>query len=222
MNTAALLGLGWGAAAATGARTLLIRRAAGWRARRLAASTAVPAADRRRARPVFAFPLPAAVRSVGRRLHDRNRARARMRAIERALPMTVDLLALGVSAGLTPFLAVDAAAHTAPPVIAEILRVALGRVGAGMRFSAALDAMVIDAPTLRPVANALLASERLGAPVAPALQQVALEARAAARRRAEVHARRVPIRLLFPLVFLVLPAFALLTVVPAVLSGFAR
>jgi hypothetical protein len=32
----------------------------------------------------------------------------------------------------------------------------------------------------------------------------------------------VPVRLLFPLVFLVLPAFGLLTVVPALLSGLAR
>jgi hypothetical protein len=29
----------------------------------------------------------------------------------------------------------------------------------------------------------------------------------------------VPVRLLFPLIFLVLPAFGLLTVVPAVLAG---
>ena len=33
-------------------------------------------------------------------------------------------------------------------------------------------------------------------------------------------ARTVPVRLCFPLVFCVLPAFALLTVVPAVFSGF--
>jgi len=33
-------------------------------------------------------------------------------------------------------------------------------------------------------------------------------------------ARTVPVRLLFPLVFLVLPAFGLLTVVPALLTSF--
>ncbi len=41
------------------------------------------------------------------------------------------------------------------------------------------------------------------------------------RRRAEARARTVPVRLLFPLVFCVLPAFVLLTVVPVLLDGIA-
>jgi tight adherence protein C len=77
-------------------------------------------------------------------------------------------------------------------------------------------------PELRGLADALLASDRLGAPVGPALARLATEERAALRRRAEAHARRVPVRMLFPLVFLVLPAFGLLTLAPALLSGFAR
>ena len=39
---------------------------------------------------------------------------------------------------------------------------------------------------------------------------------------AEAHARRIPVRLLFPLVFLVLPAFVLLTVVPGLAAGLGR
>jgi hypothetical protein len=46
------------------------------------------------------------------------------------------------------------------------------------------------------------------------------EGRAALRRGAEERARSLSVRLLFPLVFLVLPAFALLVVVPTVISGF--
>jgi len=42
------------------------------------------------------------------------------------------------------------------------------------------------------------------------------------RRAAEAHARRIPVRLLFPLVFLVLPAFVLLTVVPGLAAGLGR
>jgi len=69
------------------------------------------------------------------------------------------------------------------------------------------------------VAEVLALSERSGAPTAELLERLADEARADLRRRAEAHARRVPVRLLFPLVFLVLPAFGLLTVVPALLAG---
>ena len=69
---------------------------------------------------------------------------------------------------------------------------------------------------LRGLADALLATERLGAPVLDSLQRLAVSARADVRRRAEARARTVPVRLLFPLVFLVLPAFGILTVVPTV------
>ena len=93
-------------------------------------------------------------------------------------------------------------------------------LGAG--FSEALGEVASAAPRLRPLTDALLASDRLGAPVAPILSRLAAEERGALRRRAEAHARRVPVRLLFPLVFLVLPAFVLLTVVPGLAAGLGR
>jgi tight adherence protein C len=65
----------------------------------------------------------------------------------------------------------------------------------------------------------LLAAERLGTPVGPALARLAADGRARARRAALERARTLPVRLLFPLVFLVLPAFLLLTVGPVVLAG---
>ena len=93
-------------------------------------------------------------------------------------------------------------------------------LGAGLE--AALHDATRAAPAIAPLADALLASDRLGAPVGPVLSRLAVEERTALRRRAEAHARRVPVRLLFPLVFLVLPAFVLLTVVPGLASGLSR
>ena len=86
----------------------------------------------------------------------------------------------------------------------------------------ALTAELPVTPRLQPLTDALLASDRLGAPVGDALARLAVEERAGLRRRAEAEARTVPVRLLFPLVFLVLPAFGLLTVVPTLVSSFGR
>ena len=47
---------------------------------------------------------------------------------------------------------------------------------------------------------------------------MAEDLRADRRARAEEAARRAPVKMLFPLVFLVLPAFLLLTVGPVVLA----
>ena len=143
-------------------------------------------------------------------------------ALERELPIALDLLGVAIGAGCTPYLAVEVASRWAPPVVAASFASVLGACALGASFDAALDDAARSAPPLRPLVDALLASDRLGAPVGPALARLSSEERAALRRRAETHARRVPVRLLFPLVFLVLPAFVLLTVVPGLAAGLSR
>jgi hypothetical protein len=143
-------------------------------------------------------------------------------AFERELPIALDLLGVAVGAGCTPYLAVEVASRWASPVVAVSFASVLGACALGASFDAALDDAAHAAPCLRPLVDALHASDRLGAPIGPALARLATEERAALRRRAETHARRVPVRLLFPLVFLVLPAFVLLTVVPGLAAGLSR
>jgi pilus assembly protein TadC len=149
----------------------------------------------------------------------RRRARRVDDAVARELPVTVDLLAVAIGAGSTPFLAVDGVSQWAPPVLAARLAGVRRSCALGRAFDAALDDLAREVPRLRPLSDALLASDRFGAPVGDALARLAAEQRTFLRRRAEARARTVPVRLLFPLVFLVLPAFALLTVVPAVFAG---
>ena len=72
----------------------------------------------------------------------------------------------------------------------------------------------VELALVLPLVAALLASERYGAPLLDGLARLAAELRSDRRRRAEEAARRVPVKLLFPLVFCTLPAFALLTVAP--------
>ena len=69
---------------------------------------------------------------------------------------------------------------------------------------------------VRPLVAALVASERYGAPLAAGLERLADEVRRDRRRKAEEAARRIPVKLLFPLVGCTLPAFALLTVAPLI------
>ncbi len=101
----------------------------------------------------------------------------------------LDLLGVAVGVGCTPYQAVGVAARWAPPGVGASLAAVVRACGLGASFDAALDRAVADAPPLRPVADALLASDRLGVPVAPALGRLAAEERAALKRRAEAHAR---------------------------------
>jgi Flp pilus assembly protein TadB len=150
----------------------------------------------------------------------RRRRRRRDAVIARELPVVVDLVGVAVAAGCTPYLAIEHAARYGPERVALVLRDVLQACALGQALDEALRDLGAAIPMLRPLAEALRTSARLGSPAAPALARLAAEVRADFRRSAEARARTVPVRLVFPLVACVLPAFALLTVVPAVLGGF--
>jgi Flp pilus assembly protein TadB len=178
-----------------------------------------PARQRPSGVPEFQAPELRNAGSSRRRLL--RRAQAVVRDPE-AVALTADLVAMAVAAGLTPYLAVEMAARFGPPAVAGPLRAVLSAVEGGLRFGDALDTEAVRSPELAPLLATLANSERSGAPVGPALGRLAASTRAQARRRAMARARTVPVRLLFPLVFLVLPAFLLLTVAPVVLASLAE
>lgn len=161
---------------------------------------------------LVAWALPAARARAAHRRH--------LAAIAADLPDVVDLLVLAVGAGLTVRLAVAAVARRSPgPLGAELAR-AGEEADLGRRLADALDDLPERAgEATRPLVAALIASERYGAPLGPGLERLAHEVRADRRRRAEEAARKVPVKLLFPLVSCTLPAFGLLTVAPLIASA---
>jgi Flp pilus assembly protein TadB len=140
----------------------------------------------------------------------------------RQVAVAVDLVGVGVAAGCTPFLAVDLASAWSPGLVASDLGSVRRACELGQSFDESLRVLGTRTPELRSLTDCLRTSTRLGSPVGPALARLAGEVRADFRRRAEAWARTVPVRLCFPLVGCVLPAFALLTVVPVVLAGLHR
>jgi pilus assembly protein TadC len=210
------LGIAWGVCAATP----LIGRARGVESTTRAA--ALGAREERIVRRARHVTLPGSVGRVVESLVARRRARVVAAGLVQELPVVIDLLAVAVSAGCTPYLAVSVASDWAPPATAARLRAVRRSCDLGAGFAEALESEARDTPVLMPLIDALLASDRFGAPVGAALGRLAVEERAALRRRAEARARTVPVKLLFPLVFLVLPAFVLLTVAPALLAGLGR
>lgn len=151
----------------------------------------------------------------------RHQSHDRRREIRRALPLTVDLLRLGVASGLniTHALA-EVVVHT-QGALAEELRRALTETHRGLRLADALDG-VIDRTSeeTRAFVSALVSAERYGAPLSVVLERMAHEARLDQERQAEQAARRLSVQLLFPVAGCTLPAFALLTVAPLLAGAF--
>jgi tight adherence protein C len=139
------------------------------------------------------------------------------------LPELVELLALAIDSGLTIRLAVEEVARHAEGRLGAALREICVDQWSGRAVAAGLEQLGLSlGEPLRPLVAAMLDAERYGAPLGPTLARLGDDARIARRRRAEERSRRLPVRLLFPLVGCVLPAFVALTIAPVALATLAR
>lgn len=150
----------------------------------------------------------------------RRRAAARHRSVDAEVPQLLDLLAAGSSAGLSAHLALVRAAEVVRGPLGDELRAALERVKLGSPWRQELGALAdrLEVPDLSRAVAALTRTETLGTSLEEATVELADAVRADRRARVTERARTAPVKMLFPLVFLVLPAFLLLTVVPVFLS----
>ena len=85
-----------------------------------------------------------------------------------------------------------------------------------------------DLPEIRSFVSVLLQAEQFGLSIASVLHTQSEQLRVRRWQRAEEQARRVPTKMLFPLVFLIFPALLAVTIGPAIpvvvrsLMGIAR
>jgi len=151
---------------------------------------------------------------------ERRSAHRRRAAVDAQIPQLLDLLAAGSSAGLSGQLAFRRAVDALGGPIAVELRDALDAVDLGARWRDELAAVShrLDLPDLRRTISALSRTDTLGASLSTSTAELAGSVRAARRAAVTERARTAPVKMLFPLVFLVLPAFLLLTVVPVLLT----
>jgi tight adherence protein C len=92
----------------------------------------------------------------------------------------------------------------------------------GLQLLQALDNMLkrCDTPAMRSFVRAMVQGERLGVSVGQILRSLALEMRKRRRAKAEEQAQKAPLKILFPLVFLIFPAMFVVILGPAVISIF--
>ncbi len=164
--------------------------------------------------------MPIAMAALLKRWRPLAQARRDRAAVTASLPDATDLLLVAIHAGLTPELALQRLLTYLDGPLREAVEQVFARLENGERFGDALDALIdtLGEPA-RPLVAALTGSERYGLPLGPALDVVATISRDQRRRAAETAARKLPVRLSFPLVLCILPAFIVLTVVPAIFGA---
>lgn len=148
------------------------------------------------------------------------RARARQAGIEAHVTDLIEVLVATTEAGLNPMVAFQRSSEVLRGPLGDELARTTRQIELGTPWRSALEQLEarLSVPALRRLVVALARSHRLGTSLSATLRAVAIDLRDERRTRAEELARRAPIRMLFPLVFLILPAFLLLTVGPVVLA----
>lgn len=131
----------------------------------------------------------------------------------------VDTIAVHLRAGTPPATAFRAAIETTTGDLAECGRLVLTTHDSGARFVDALE-MHRDRFPLRTqqLIDALIDTERAGLSTRELFDRLAADAHAQRRRDAEQRIRSLPVRLTMPLVGCILPAYALIAVVPLIAS----
>ena len=168
-------------------------------------------------------PLALVFAVIGYRVPDlvlAREARRKLIGAGRELPGFLDLLAIATSAGLPPQLAVREAVVGIRGPLGDELRAALRAADLGGRWRLELGAAAerLTLPDLRRTVSLLARSESLGSALQGEMARLAVDVRESRRAAATERARTAPVKMLFPLVFLILPAFLLLTVVPVLLT----
>jgi tight adherence protein C len=150
------------------------------------------------------------------------RAENRLYRIDRSMPELIDLLVVTVEAGLSLSAALQMAGDRMKGPLGDELRIVLQEQRMGLTPVQALENMVGRCPTpaVESFTRAMMQGQALGVSVGAILRSLAIEMRKRRRAQAEQQAQKAPIKMLFPLVFMIFPALFVVILGPAMVSVF--
>ena len=148
------------------------------------------------------------------------RAEARVLRIDKAMPELIDLLVVTVEAGLSLAAAIQLAGERMRGPLGEELRIVIQEQQMGLTPVQALENMVArcPSPAVESFVRAMMQGQVLGFSVGQILRTLAVEMRKRRRARAEQQAQKAPIKMLFPLVFMIFPSMFVVLLGPAIVN----
>jgi tight adherence protein C len=156
-----------------------------------------------------------------------SRVRARSQRLRSAVPPALDLMVLAMEAGQAMDQSIADASRglkrTHPDLSGEFAQLCMElRTGGSRADSFRALAARNKEPELRKLANLLIDSDRFGVSIGPALRSHAKYLRTRFRQQAQEKARKVGVKLIFPVFFLIFPSVLLVTLGPACIMMFQQ
>jgi tight adherence protein C len=148
----------------------------------------------------------------------RNRSRRRLSQIDYDLPELIDLLVVTVEAGLGFSGSLQIAAERLEGPLGDELRLTLQEQRMGLATTEAMQNMLLrsETPAMRSFVRSIVQGETLGVSIGEIMRNLAREMRKRRRADAEERAQKAPIKILFPLIFLIFPAMFVILLGPAI------
>lgn len=150
----------------------------------------------------------------------RSIARKRQEEIQVSLPSFLDLLYVSVEAGLGFDMAMKRSAEKMKGALAEEIRAVLDDISKGRNRSEALRSLTkrTGVDDLNTFVTAVIQADQLGSNIANMLRVQSMSARTRRRQRVEQAVAKLPVKMIFPLVFFFLPAIFIIILGPALLN----
>jgi tight adherence protein C len=147
------------------------------------------------------------------------KAKVRTEKIDYEVPELVDLLVTTIEAGVGFGSALQITSRRVREPLGSELRLTLGEQSMGLTMNEALKNMLERtnrSVSMRAFVQAIVQGESMGVSIGKTLRDLAVDMRKRRRQQAEERAQKAPIKLLFPLTFLILPAMMIVILGPAV------
>lgn len=144
----------------------------------------------------------------------------RQSEIRRRLPEMMDMMVISVEAGMAFDIALSRIVEKYPGAISEEFKQALREMNLGKARKDALKDLAsrVDLPELSGLVNAVIQSEQLGVGLGGVLRLQADLIRDRRQQWIEEMAMKAPVKMLFPIAFLIFPAIFIVLLGPAFLS----
>jgi tight adherence protein C len=155
---------------------------------------------------------------VGPSIYVHRRADDRLRRIDNGLPGLIDLLVVTLEAGVSFSGALRMASERLTGPLGDEIRLTIQEQSLGLSTLESLENWLrrCDTPSVRSFVRAMVQGDRLGVSIGLILRSQAVEMRARQKHSVEERAQKAPIKILFPLVFLIFPAMFVIILGPAV------
>jgi tight adherence protein C len=157
----------------------------------------------------------------------RHRSEIRLNAVDRELPELIDVLVATIEAGLGFAGSLQLVAGRFHGPLGSELRLAQQEQRMGLSTNQALGHILerSDTPAMRSFVRAVVQGETLGVSIGTMMRNLAMEMRTRRRQAAQERVQKAPLKMLFPLIFLIFPALLIVLLYPAVhelLAGFSH